>query len=550
MSARPSSRKPGGAAVPGGRLSVSPRGARNHRERDPAGGGRRQTDSRFPAIVARAIKHPPRKASAPAPRPRASLFALAALGVVLFAVPAAGSELVRPTELAIDSPWQRAPTPIDWNKLTDEAADFLSKYIRINTTNPPGREIEAARMLREKFLAEGIPATVWEPQPGRGIVAARLRGVGRKRKTLILLSHMDVVPAEPRQWQAPPFAGEIKNGYVWGRGAVDDKGPGVIAMMAMLAVKRSGLLLHRDVLFVATGDAEQGGKLGAGWFTDHARDIFADAGYLLNEGAGILRFPDQKQLYEVAITEKTPLWLRLAATGPAARASEPPAETAVTHLVRALARLIDYRPPIRVTRPVAREFRLRAQLGNGPRDWLDLASSLRDPLFAREFAAVPERNAKVRDTIAPTVLSASAKTSMIASAAYAEVDCRLLPGEDPKRFLAAVRKALDDKSIKTEVLLEPQPTFSPANSPLMKAIEALARRAGKAKTVSVMATGFSDSSYFRRRNIVSYGFVPLELTPAELRGVHGVDERMGIKRMGEAIRRMAELLEIFGGTAR
>ncbi len=481
---------------------------------------------------------------------RRRAFALALLGAALAAAPPVRAASPRAAARAAQT--KRAPPPgaIEWDKLTQEAADFLSKYLKLNTANPPGHEIDAARMLREKFLAEGISATTWEPRPGRGIVAARLRGIGKKRKALILLSHLDVVPAEPGQWQVPPFSGVIKDGYVWGRGAIDDKGPGVIAMMAMFAVKRAGLLLHRDVLFVATGDEEEGGRLGAEWFTDHARDVFPDAGYLLNEGAGITRLTGQKQLYEVAITEKTPLWIRLSAAGPAAHASEPPAATAATRLVRALSKLIDYRPPVRVTRLVAGEFRVRAQLGQGPHDWLDLASSLRDPLFAHEFTAVPGQNAKVRDTIAPTVLSAGAKINVVAPTAYADIDCRLLPGEDPKQFLEAVRKVIGDPSVKTEVLLNFPPTSSPAKSPLMKAIEALARRAGQAKTVPIMTTGFTDSGYFRRRNIVSYGFVPLELTPAEVRGIHGVDERMGIKEMGEAIRRMVELLEIFGGTAR
>ena len=142
-------------------------------------------------------------------------------------------------------------------------------------------------MFKEKFLTDGIPATTWEPQHGRGIVAARLRGIGKHNKSIILLSHMDVVPANPKEWQVPPFSGTVKNGEIWGRGAIDDKGPGVIELMAMLAIKRAGILLNRDVLFVATGDEEEGGKNGAGWFVDHESNVFSDAGFLLNEGGEI-----------------------------------------------------------------------------------------------------------------------------------------------------------------------------------------------------------------------------------------------------------------------
>jgi acetylornithine deacetylase/succinyl-diaminopimelate desuccinylase-like protein len=440
-----------------------------------------------------------------------------------------------------------APKPIEWDKITAEATDLLSKYIKINTSNPPGHEIEAARMLKGKFLSAGIPATVWQPAPGRGIVAARLHGIGRKGSALILLSHMDVVPAVAKQWHVPPFSGKVEKGYVWGRGAIDDKGPGVIAAMAMLAIKRAGILLHRDVLFIATGDEEAGGKQGAQWFTEHESNIFSDARYLLNEGGGILRLPGGKRLYEVSVTEKTPLWVRLLASGPAGHTSDPPPETAVTHLVRALARLIDYRTRIHVMKRVAEEYRVRAELGRGPHGWLDLAASLRDPAFARKFLAVPEQNAKVRDTIVPTVLSASMVTNAIPATAYADVDCRLLPGEDPMNFVRTLDKVINDRSIKTLVLLDFASTASPTKSALMSAIETLAHRTDKATVVPIMIAGFTDSRYFRRHKIVSYGFVPLELTPAEAHGVHGVDERIGIEQMGGAIRRMVELLEIFGG---
>src|SRR6204780_3718732 len=223
------------------------------------------------------------------------------------------------------------PQPINWDRVTQEATDLLSRYIQIDTTNPPGDEIEAARMLKEKFLTDGIPATTWEPEKGRGIVAARLRGIGKHTKSIILLSHMDVVPANSKEWTVPPFSGTVKGGEIWGRGAIDDKGPGVIELMAMLAIKRAGILLNRDVLFVATGDEEEGGKNGAGWFVDHESNVFSDAGFLLNEGGGIRALSDNKRkVYVVSVTEKTPLWLKLTASGPAGHASDPPAETAVT----------------------------------------------------------------------------------------------------------------------------------------------------------------------------------------------------------------------------
>jgi acetylornithine deacetylase/succinyl-diaminopimelate desuccinylase-like protein len=440
------------------------------------------------------------------------------------------------------------PQPINWDRVTQEATDLLSKYIQINTTNPPGNEIEAARLLREKFLTDGVPATTWEPQHGRGIVAARLRGIGQHNKSIILLSHMDVVPANPKEWQVPPFAGLVKNGEIWGRGAIDDKGPGVIELMAMLAIKRAGILLNRDVLFVATGDEEEGGKNGAGWFVDHEASVFADAGYLLNEGGGIHPLSENKRkVYVVSVTEKTPLWLKLTASGPAGHASDPPAETAVTRLIRALDKLSEYKTPIHVIGPVQDYYHSVALLEHGPREQLDLAKALKDPEFQNKFLSDPSQNAQVRDTITPTVLSASQKTNVISETAYAEIDCRLLPGSDSKTVVNDIKKVLGDDAIKVDVLLNFQPISSPSRSPLMNAIETLARVHDQASVVPSMVIGFTDSHYFRQKKIVSYGFIPIEVLPAEGKGIHGINERVGVKELADGIQRMVQLLKIFGG---
>ncbi len=438
------------------------------------------------------------------------------------------------------------PKPIDWDKITQQATELLSKYIQINTTNPPGNEIAAARFLREKFLAEGIPATTWEPEPGRGVVAARLHGIGKHNKAIILLSHMDVVPANAKDWEAPPFSGQVKDGKVWGRGALDDKGPGVIELMAMLALKRAGILLDRDVLFLATADEEEGGRAGAGWFVDHESEIISDAGYVLNEGGGILVQPDGRKLYTVSVTEKTPLWIKITAEGPAGHAADPPAETALTRLVRALQKLIEYRTPVRIIGPVASYYHAMAEITHGPKQLLDLEKSLKDPAYVKQFTSVPSQNAMVRDTITPTVLGASQKTNVISETAYAEVDCRLLPGSDPKAFLRDLRKALGDDKLKLDVLLNFPPVSSPQRSQLMTAIQTLAKRRDKCEVVPMMIAGFTDSHYFRQKNIIAYGFIPLALMPGDMRGVHGINEHIAVKDLGAGIQRMVELLEILG----
>ncbi|MBF6567892.1 MAG: M20/M25/M40 family metallo-hydrolase [Candidatus Binataceae bacterium] len=437
--------------------------------------------------------------------------------------------------------------PIDWDKLTQEASGLLANYIRINTTDPPGNELPAAKMLREKFLAEGIPATIWESSPGRAILAARLHGIGHHTKSIILLSHMDVVPANPREWQVPPFSGTLKNGEIWGRGALDDKGPAVVELMAMLAIKRMGVLLNRDVLFLATAGEEVGGAAGAGWVIDHKPELYSDAGYLLNEGGGI-QIEKGRKLYTVSVTEKTPLWIRLTASGAPGHAAVPPARTSVTRLIAALDRLDTYRTQIRVINPVRDYFHELATLGDAPAQFNDLAKALRDdPAFARNFVESPSQNAQVRDTITPTVLGASDKTNTIPATAYAEVDCRLLPGSDSKEFLASIRKVINDKSIKSDVLLNFPPVSSPQKSLLMNAIRMVGHRFDQAPAVPRLLDGFTDSHYFRQKGIVAYGFIPLEIAPAEMHEVHGVNERIAVKNLQGGIERMVDLLEILGG---
>jgi len=435
----------------------------------------------------------------------------------------------------------------NWDQITAEATDLLSRYIRVNTTNPPGNELDAAELLRKKFASEGIPSLVYQPAPSRGVVAARLRGTGKYRKSLMLLSHMDVVPANAKDWQVDPFLGTVKNGEIWGRGALDDKGPGVIELMAMLTIKRSGILLDRDIVFLATGDEEVGGKLGAGWVVEHQRDLLNDVGYLLNEGGEVRVEPDGHKFYEVSITEKSPLWIRLTATGPAGHPSIPPEQTAVTRLIHALNKLVNYQPTITIDPLVDREFRRRSTLGHRAAAARDLRKALKDPAFAKQFLSVPAQAALVRNTITPTMLDGSEKINVIPSSASAEIDCRLLPGEDAKAFLQTLKELIGDENIKLDVLLNFPSASSPEKSTLMSAIEQLAARLdNKAPVIPTMLAGFTDSHYFRQLGIVAYGFIPLEVTQEQARTVHGANERVSISNLRGAIERMTRLLRIVG----
>ena len=212
-----------------------------------------------------------------------------------------------------------------WNALGDEAAALLSQYLRINTTNPPGNEMLAARWLAGVLRREGIEVQIFEPTPGKANLYARLRGDGSARP-LILLNHMDVVLASPQYWQVDPFSGVIKDGYVWGRGALDMKGEAIVQLMTLVILKRAKLPLKRDVIFLATADEEIGAGVGAGWFAEHHGDLIRNAEFLINEGGTIRadgRGGDGVEYYGVGTTEKSPFWLDMTARGTPGHGSRP-----------------------------------------------------------------------------------------------------------------------------------------------------------------------------------------------------------------------------------
>ncbi len=431
---------------------------------------------------------------------------------------------------------------IDMEAAEQEAAQLLSEYIRIDTSNPPGNETAAAHFLAKRFQAEHIEAQVFESQPGRGSVLARLKGSGAARP-IILLNHLDVVPATASEWEVPPFAGIVRDGYVYGRGALDCKGIGVAEAMAMFLLHRNGVKLKRDVIFLGTADEETGGKLGAGWMVANHFEELRDAELVLNEGGDIRVEGDGRHVYAVAVSEKTPCWLRLTASGEAGHGSAPPAETSVTRLLRGLERLRVSEQPLRVTPEVQAYFAAIAVLHADAQrqQFNDLRRALADADFRNDFLGNRRQAALVRNTITPTVLHASAKTNVIPQTASAELDCRLLPDQDPQQFIDGVRRSLDDASIQIEVLLNFPPSSSPTATKLYRVLERMAA-AEKAVIAPTVLTGFTDSHYFREKGIASYGFTPFALDEEESKREHGINERLSVRNLREGIEKLFLML--------
>ncbi len=437
-----------------------------------------------------------------------------------------------------------AAADINWAEVEKQATDFLSTYVQINTTNPPGNETAAAQFLADRFHQVGIDAEIFESQPGRGSVLARLKGAGGGRP-VILLNHLDVVPANPDGWDVPPFSGTVRDGYVYGRGALDCKGVGTVDAMALFLLKRNGMQLKRDVIFLGTADEETGGTLGAGWMVANHFDRVQDAEFVLNEGGDIQVLPEGARAYAVAVSEKTPCWLRVTATGTAGPGSAPEKETAVTRLIRALDRLHAYQPPLRVTPEVQAYYAALAPLQKGGRrrQYKDLRAALHAAGFRQKFLGDPHDAALVHNTITPTVLTASEKTNVIPRTASAELDCRLLPGEDPAAFVRTITATINDPAVSVDVLLNFPPSSSPINTALYAALQHLAARDGTPIVPSVL-TGFTDSHYFREKGIASYGFTPFALSEDEERREHGINERMSTANLRDGTRRLMELLEL------
>jgi acetylornithine deacetylase/succinyl-diaminopimelate desuccinylase-like protein len=440
----------------------------------------------------------------------------------------------------------RAVDAPDWSARAREATAILSDYLRIDTTNPPGRELAAAQFLGSLLARDGIETRVIESAPGRGNVYARLRGDGT-RKAVLLLNHLDVVPADARFWKVPPFGGEVKDGYVWGRGALDMKGAGVLQLMTMLVLKRHAVPLRADVIFLGTADEEAGGAMGAGFIVRQHWDLVKDAGVVLNEGGGIRMDGAGRLTFAVAVSEKTPLRVTLVVTGTPGHAAMPRPDSAVHRLVAALARVVAYQAPITVLPEVQTFYSELAERESAPwRDrYRDLAGVLKEPAVAAEFAVRdPAGNARVRNTIAVTVLEGSSKVNVIPSQASAQLDVRLLPGADPAAFLEELRRVVADDSIRFETKSPLLAGRSPDTHALFDVLRALAREQDPQTLLATpLLIAATDCRYFRPRGIPCYGFMPFRLSLGETAGIHGNNERVSVANLETGSRMLYEIVK-------
>jgi acetylornithine deacetylase/succinyl-diaminopimelate desuccinylase-like protein len=427
-----------------------------------------------------------------------------------------------------------APT-IDWEEVTSEAIDLLSRYIAIDTSNPPGREQAAADFLSDVLKENGIDCRVFSLPDGRANLAARLPGDGRKRP-LVLLNHMDVVPVQPEFWQEEPFGGAVKDGYVWGRGAIDMKGMGVMELMTVLLLRRLRLPLSRDILFIAAADEEAGGDFGIEWLDKNHPELF-DVEYVINEGGYGSKemFGVKRPVFSCSVGEKGPLWLRLVSEGTPGHGSVPHNDNCVDRLARALHRIQEWEREPALLPEVRPMFDLLREAGM-------IKGDLSKETLAELTRATPLLKALLTDTISTTMVNAGVKANVIPASAEAVLDCRLLPGRAPDAFVEQLGAVISDPRIRIEKILESQTPTSPTDTGLFETIREVVREeAPEALLLPSIASGFTDSRAYRRRGVVAYGFIPTLLTTGELASAHGHNERISIENMRLGTRILLEV---------
>ena len=430
---------------------------------------------------------------------------------------------------------------IDWPATHKEALDIFVRYLQIDTSNPPGNEKPAARYLGSLLEADGIECEYIETAPNREVLVGRLRGDGSKRP-LMLCNHTDVVPVEMQYWEMPPFEGVVQDGRVYGRGAVDMKGCGVMQLITVLLLRRLGLRLTRDVVFCAVPDEEAGSEYGMVWLCDHRPDL-VDVEFELSEGGGgTSRFGGKDaRLFSVATNEKDICWLRLTAVGTPGHGSRPHADNSALHLVRALNRLADWERELTFTPDTIAYVQRLAEAG--------LMPGLEDrALLEERIRRGPEFLAMFINTLNITMLNAGIKANVIPAKSEAVIDCRLLPGQTKDDWIRQVKERIADDRIEVSLYSpdhgEPQPV--PWDTELFQTIHAVVSEAMEdAVVVPTMTIGGTDNRFLRDRGIPAYGFIPCLLSPEERAGFHGNNEfmtidnlQMGCELMYEIVRRM------------
>ena len=473
------------------------------------------------------------------------------LAVSLCAVAAAKKPAPKATAMASD-----AIAADRMAQYADLAEQWEREYLQINTTNPPGNESRAAEFFKRIFDREGIENKVFEIAPGRANIWACLPRGGKAaplrvscaqdvaqapagKRPIILLSHEDVVTSEPSHWRTSPFSADIIEGSIYARGAQDMKSEGLAQLVVMVMLKREQVALDRNVIFMATAD-EEAGDTGSEWMIANQKPLFANAEFLITEGGENVNEDGKAKFIGVDVAEKAPFWLTVTATGNPGHGSRPIADSAPNHLVRSLNKIINWQTELKIIPVVDEFFKVMAayEPPERARYFRDLKAGLEDAQFRTSLERDPATNYLLRNTVSLTMFKGSEQTNVIPGVATANIDVRLLPGEDPQQFLTEIRQVGEEPN----VTIEPQSGFRLANSSststaLYAAFKNVAAHYFPgAPVVPHMTSGYNENQLYRPLGISGYGFSPYTATAEESSTEHGNNERIRVEEVRRGFR--------------
>lgn len=415
-----------------------------------------------------------------------------------------------------------------------KAVEYLQNYLSIDTSNPPGNEIEAARYIGSILEEEGISYEILESEKNRANLICRVKGDGSE-DPLLFLNHMDVVPAEEENWSVDPFSGKLKDGFIWGRGALDMKSMGIMQLLALIQAKREDLDLARDIIFLAVADEERGGKLGAEWIVENHYDKIKPE-FVINEGSyGIQDIPLVKPtIFQCSTAEKGQVWIKLTSKGKSSHGAMPPKDHSIHKLIHSLRKIIDHKSDSYLPEEVKR-FLIGMSSEINPHVLPKLVKYMDNPITWPVVRRLFERNERFRSMVMNTVsvnrLDAGYKENVVPSEAGAVLDCRILPDVDAQEFIDEILNVGEMKESENLELIRVEPgSRSPIETELFSRFRSAIKEVYPNSIFTPgLLTGASDSRFFRRKGVTSYGLLPIPLNRDDLSRIHGQDERINAK---------------------
>jgi acetylornithine deacetylase/succinyl-diaminopimelate desuccinylase-like protein len=428
-----------------------------------------------------------------------------------------------------------------------QAVKLLREMIRLDTSNPPGNEEKAVQFLEAELAKEGIRSEVFMPAPRRANILARLPGK-KAGRPVVLLGHLDVVPAHDDGWVEPPFAGAVRDGFMYGRGAIDMKSQVVCHLLAFINLARSGVTPERDMIFLCTADEETSGPLGVEHVL-HKVDDLPGASFVLSEG-GFITEGNSVIHARVSVGEKQVCWFMMRATGRGGHGSMPLPDSANDKIVRAAHRIISEKRPLRPT-PIVTKY-LNGLL-KGKKIGGMTFSSLREALKHEQFRAMvgndPTMSSLLSNSVALTMLQAGDKVNVIPPESVAYFDARILPDVEHEAFLKKMRKTAGPE-VEVSLVDKTRSVPSPYNTPYFRHItKAVHRLAGPIPVLPYMTTGATDMRHFRSLGIPAYGIFPIILPEEEHMRMHGVNERLSIASLERGLKATEEIVRALASYA-